>query len=71
LGARSRAGAVVAHDRGGGQLLGELLPPAGETSIATLVRDQLAGALNSDAAGRPVFALTLPDREVLDGIAIL
>ena len=42
---------------------------AGETPIATLVRDQLAGALDDDAAGRPILALTLPDREVLDGIA--
>jgi superfamily II DNA or RNA helicase len=51
------------------RLLGELLPPAGETPIARLVRDQLASALDTDAAGRPVLALTLPDREVLDGLA--
>ena len=51
------------------RLLGELLPPAGETPIATHVRDQLAGALDTDATGRPVLSLTLPDREVLDGIA--
>jgi hypothetical protein len=51
------------------RLLGELLPPAGEAPIATLVRDQLAGALDTDATGRPVLSLTLPDREVLDGIA--
>jgi hypothetical protein len=54
------------------RLLGELLPPpvpGGETPIATLVRDQLAGALDTDATGRPVLSLTLPDREVLDGIA--
>ena len=51
------------------RLLGELLPPPGDTPIAALVRDQLAGALDTDAAGRPVLALTLPDREVLDGIA--
>ena len=34
-----------------------------------LVRNQLAGAVDTDPAGRPVLALTLPDRATLDGIA--
>jgi hypothetical protein len=36
-----------------------------------IVREQLAGAVDTDAAGRPVLALTLPDRATLDGIAQL
>lgn len=51
------------------RLLGELLPPAGESPIAVLVRDQLASAVDTDATGRPVLTLKLPDRSVLDGIA--
>jgi hypothetical protein len=34
-----------------------------------LVRDQLAGAVDTDPVGRPVLAVTLPDRATLDGIA--
>jgi hypothetical protein len=51
------------------RLLGELLPTAGESPIAALVRDQLASAVDTDATGRPVLMLKLPDRSVLDGIA--
>jgi superfamily II DNA or RNA helicase len=54
------------------RLLGELLP--GPESgpghgIGGVLRDQLAGALETDAAGRPVLKLTLPDRSALDDIA--
>lgn len=52
------------------RLLGELVPSGDETSASTsLVRDQLAGVFDTDATGRPVLALTLPDRATLDGIA--
>jgi len=57
------------------RLLGELLPrPEGmqnTTQVSALVRDQLAGAVETDAAGRPVLTLTLPDQAALDGIAQL
>ena len=52
------------------RLLGELLPPRDGAATA-IVREQLAGAVDTDAAGRPVLALTLPDRATLDGIAQL
>jgi superfamily II DNA or RNA helicase len=55
------------------RLLSELLPAREDTAeltgIGALVREQLAGAVDSDAAGRPVLTLTLPDRAALDGIA--
>ena len=54
------------------RLLGELLPhPEGtaETQLGAALREQLAGAIETDSAGRPVFTLTLPDRSALDGIA--
>ncbi len=54
------------------RLLGELLPrPEGtaETQLGAALREQLAGAMETDSAGRPVFTLTLPDRSALDGIA--
>lgn len=51
------------------RLLGELLPAAGESPIAVLVREQLARAVDTDATGRPVLTLKLPNRSVLDGIA--
>jgi SNF2 family DNA or RNA helicase len=57
------------------RLLGELLPrPEGTpetTQAAAIVREQLAGAIDSDASGRPVLTLTLPDQAALDGIARL
>ena len=53
------------------RLLGELLPPRDGTVATSHVREQLAGAVDTDAAGRPVLALTLPDRATLDGIAQL
>lgn len=52
------------------RLLGELLPGGDEpTATASLVRDQLAGALETDPKGRPMLALTLPDQSTLDSIA--
>ena len=59
------------------RLLGELLPPAPAGSaaepnpLAGFLREQLASATATDAAGRPVLTLTLPDRAALDGIAEL
>jgi hypothetical protein len=57
------------------RLLGELLPrPEGTQNtaqVSSIVRDQLAGAVETDAAGRPVLTLTLPDQAALDGIAQL
>jgi superfamily II DNA or RNA helicase len=53
------------------RLLGELLPPRDNAAATTLVREQLTSAVDTDAAGRPVLALTLPDRATLDGIAQL
>lgn len=52
------------------RLLGELLPRGEEPSAsATLVRDRLVDAIDTDAMGRPMLALTLPDRATLDSIA--
>jgi SNF2 family DNA or RNA helicase len=67
------------------RLLGELLPAppssppaprpaaaaAAPPSLGTALAEQLAGALDHDAAGRPVLSLTLPDRSTLDGLAHL
>jgi hypothetical protein len=57
------------------RLLGELLPPANDAPAANplgaFLRDQLAGAVEADAAGRPVLTLTLPDQAALDSIAQL
>lgn len=62
----------------GGQLgaaavrfLGELMPRPDGAGATAIAPDQLAGAVDTDAAGRPVLALTLPDRATLDGIAQL
>jgi hypothetical protein len=51
------------------RLLGELFPPDETSHMTARVREHLAGAFDTDAAGRPVLALTLPDRAVLDGLA--
>ncbi|HSR97030.1 MAG TPA: DEAD/DEAH box helicase [Kofleriaceae bacterium] len=55
------------------RLLNELLPPREDTPAlihaGAVVREQLAAAVDTDPAGRPVLTLTLPDRAALDGIA--
>jgi len=55
------------------RLLDELLPVPEATSAAAaageLLRERLAGAVDSDPMGRPVLTLTLPDRAALDGLA--
>jgi superfamily II DNA/RNA helicase len=55
------------------RLLDELLPareaaPAA-AAVSELLRERLAGSVDSDPKGRPVLTLTLPDRAVLDGLA--
>ncbi len=52
------------------RLLEELLPPAAEpTALEAALKERLAGAVQTDAGGRPVLTLTLPDASVLDGVA--
>ncbi|TMQ07349.1 MAG: hypothetical protein E6J90_43645 [Deltaproteobacteria bacterium] len=54
------------------ELLGELLPRsegAQPAQVSSVLREQLAGALDTDATGRPILTLTLPDRSALDNIA--
>ncbi len=55
------------------RMLGELLPRPDATPapdpVGQILREQLAGAVDTDAAGRPVLTLTLPDRSALDDIA--
>ena len=46
-------------------------PSVAPPSFGTALAQQLAGALDHDAAGRPVLSLTLPDRSTLDGLAHL
>jgi hypothetical protein len=55
------------------RVLDELLPapeasPAA-AAVGELLRERLAGAVDSDSIGRPVITVTLPDRGVLDGLA--
>jgi hypothetical protein len=45
--------------------------PLAPASPAAALVEQRAGALDHDAAGRPVLSLTLPDRSTLDGLAHL
>lgn len=52
------------------RLLGEFLPRGEQPgATASVVRDQLAGAVQTDSGGRPVLALTLPNLAALDDIA--
>jgi hypothetical protein len=55
--------------RGRGPAAWRTVAPAGETPIVAPVRDQLADALAATDDGRSVLAVTLPDCEMLDGIA--
>jgi superfamily II DNA or RNA helicase len=53
-------------------LLGELLPaPEGTAGgqLGDALRAQIAEAVETDAAGRPILTVPLPDRAALDGIA--
>lgn len=52
------------------RLLGEVLPNREDAAAATSrIREQLSAAVDTDTAGRPVVAFTLPDRSVLDSLA--